>query len=192
MRIGCLDHFLHFISCSRWKPNNSTKFLRESGYCMGYARGSVSMTLLCWTVKLNRVALFWWRHLQTLKNIIRQRANTKGEGSVWVFIHYLLVGFMCMPFTFMAKICIVGMYDVFSGCKLNIRSNHTANMKLKLNKTIRMSIKLRVKAKYYDTIDTDKDVVLREKVTVGRFLQSEKGISRLGWWFPIYGKILAK
>eukprot|EP00435_Cladocopium_sp_Y103_P015408 s1896_g3.t1 len=51
MRIGCLDRFLHFISCGRWKPNNSTKFLRESSYCMGYARfgafTAVMLTRLC-------------------------------------------------------------------------------------------------------------------------------------------------
>lgn len=30
-RIGCLDRFLHCISRGRWKPNNCSKLLRESG-----------------------------------------------------------------------------------------------------------------------------------------------------------------
>ena len=30
-RIGCLDFFLHLVSRGRWKPNNCSKLLRESG-----------------------------------------------------------------------------------------------------------------------------------------------------------------
>ena len=30
-RIGCLDRFLHCVSRGRWKPNNCSKLLRESG-----------------------------------------------------------------------------------------------------------------------------------------------------------------
>lgn len=46
-RIGCLDRCLHFISLHRWKPNNSSKLLRESGYCMGYPRfGSIWALIL--------------------------------------------------------------------------------------------------------------------------------------------------
>lgn len=38
VRMGCIDRFLHIISCKRWRPNNCSKLLRESGYCMGYPR----------------------------------------------------------------------------------------------------------------------------------------------------------
>ena len=31
MRIGCMDRLLHVISCKYWRPNNSSKLLRESG-----------------------------------------------------------------------------------------------------------------------------------------------------------------
>ena len=30
-RIGCLDRCLHCVSRGRWKPNNCSKLLRESG-----------------------------------------------------------------------------------------------------------------------------------------------------------------
>lgn len=64
MRIGCLDRFLHFISCSRWKPNNSTKYLRESSYCMGYARFGAFLAVILTRVCLGRLQLlsplgFW-------------------------------------------------------------------------------------------------------------------------------------
>lgn len=45
-RIGCLDRWLHFISRHRWKPNNSGKLLRESGYCMGYPRFGAILALI--------------------------------------------------------------------------------------------------------------------------------------------------
>ena len=36
MRIGCMDRLLHVISCKYWRPNNSSKLLRESGRrCVG-------------------------------------------------------------------------------------------------------------------------------------------------------------
>ena len=51
MRIGCMDRLLHVISCKYWRPNNSSKLLRESGYCMGYPRfgavGALLLTRLC-------------------------------------------------------------------------------------------------------------------------------------------------
>lgn len=47
LRIGFMDRFLHLVSCKRWKPNNCSKLLRESGYCMGYPRfGAVGALLL--------------------------------------------------------------------------------------------------------------------------------------------------
>ena len=38
MRIGFMDRSLHLLSCGWWKPKNSSKFLRQAGYCMGYPR----------------------------------------------------------------------------------------------------------------------------------------------------------
>eukprot|EP00438_Fugacium_kawagutii_P001806 Skav235985 [mRNA] locus=scaffold592:480640:487475:- [translate_table: standard] len=58
-RIGCLDRFLHTVSRGRWKPNNTGKLLRESGYCMGYPRFGAILALF-----LARLCLgtpFCWR-----------------------------------------------------------------------------------------------------------------------------------
>ena len=38
MRVGCADRLLHTMTCGRWKTNNTTKLLRDAGYCMGYPR----------------------------------------------------------------------------------------------------------------------------------------------------------
>lgn len=47
LRIGFMDRCLHLVSCQRWKPNNCSKLLRESGYCMGYPRfGAIGALLL--------------------------------------------------------------------------------------------------------------------------------------------------
>ena len=47
MRIGFMDRSLHLLSCGRWKPKNSSKFLRQAGYCMGYPRfGAVAALCL--------------------------------------------------------------------------------------------------------------------------------------------------
>lgn len=45
-RIGCLDFFLHLVSRGRWKPNNCSKLLRESGFCMGYPRFGAMWALI--------------------------------------------------------------------------------------------------------------------------------------------------
>lgn len=45
-RIGCLDRFLHCVSRGRWKPNNCSKLLRESGFCMGYPRFGAMWALI--------------------------------------------------------------------------------------------------------------------------------------------------
>jgi len=50
MRIGFMDRSLHLLSCGRWKPKNSSKFLRQAGYCMGYPRfGAVAALCLART-----------------------------------------------------------------------------------------------------------------------------------------------
>ena len=46
LRIGFMDRCLHMLSCRRWKPNNSSKFLRESGYPMGYPRFGAIVAIL--------------------------------------------------------------------------------------------------------------------------------------------------
>lgn len=46
MRIGFMDRSLHLLSCGRWKPKTSSKFLRQAGYCMGYPRFGAILALL--------------------------------------------------------------------------------------------------------------------------------------------------
>ncbi|CAK9037882.1 Uncharacterized protein SCF082_LOCUS22361 [Durusdinium trenchii] len=50
-RFGTLDRVLHIITCGWRKPNNGSKLLRESGYCMGYLRfgamGALFLVRLC-------------------------------------------------------------------------------------------------------------------------------------------------
>jgi len=46
LRIGFMDRCLHMLSCRRWKTNNSSKFLRESGYPMGYPRFGAIIAIL--------------------------------------------------------------------------------------------------------------------------------------------------
>ena len=47
VRLGGLDRFLYVITSGWRKPNNSSRLLRESGYCMGYPRfGAIGALLL--------------------------------------------------------------------------------------------------------------------------------------------------
>lgn len=47
VRLGGLDRFLHVVTNGWRKPNNGSRLLRESGYCMGYPRfGAVGALLL--------------------------------------------------------------------------------------------------------------------------------------------------
>eukprot|EP00435_Cladocopium_sp_Y103_P036369 s214_g9.t1 len=47
VRLGGLDRFLHVVTNGWRKPNNGSRLLRESGYCMGYPRfGAVAALLL--------------------------------------------------------------------------------------------------------------------------------------------------
>lgn len=66
MRIGCLDCFLHFISRQRWKPNNSGKLLRESGYCMGYPRFGAILALVLVRLCIGRAYSWDATELQVL------------------------------------------------------------------------------------------------------------------------------
>lgn len=47
MRIGCMDRVMTVLSRGRLKPQNTSKLLRDAGYCMGYPRfGAVAALLL--------------------------------------------------------------------------------------------------------------------------------------------------
>ena len=46
VRIGCMDRLMTLISRDRLKPQNTSKLLRDAGYCMGYPRfGAVAAVL---------------------------------------------------------------------------------------------------------------------------------------------------